>query len=370
VIVVPLAELLRQRRDEWAALVAATPEATFFARAEWLDAWAAHATERRESFVALREERGRMVAGLPLQRGRGTIGRWRLAKWEVAGAPWLDRVDVARVDDAAGSAFVEELLDWLLAQRSGWTVLDLREATRDGFAIEAFARVAAERGLRVERRVCSKAPCFDVAAHGGRPPSANLRSQLARSGKRLAELGRVDVAFERPEPARLDALLDECAAVERESWKGRSATGILARAAPAAFFRPLFRALAEARLLAIGTLRLDGALHAYHLGFLHDGAFLSYNLANRAEGQQHGPGTLLLQAMAERAAALGITRLDASRGELERPHLLARYGGPVREHEQLLVWRPGARGAAVHLARTVVLPRLRALRRKPAKEKA
>jgi hypothetical protein len=49
---------------------------------------------------------------------------------------------------------------------------------------------------------------------------------------------------------------------------------------------------------------------------------------------------------------------------------LHRYGGPVREHEQLLIWRPGARGASVHLARTVVLPRLRALRRKPAKGKA
>ncbi|MSR46912.1 MAG: hypothetical protein EXS13_07600, partial [Planctomycetes bacterium] len=157
-IIVPLSELLTKRRAEWDALIDASPAATFFERSEWLAAWAAKPTESRECVVALREERGRIVAGLPLQRGRGTIGRWRLEKWEIAGAPWLDRVDVARVDDATGEAFLGELLEWLLSQRSGWTVFDLREATAGGFLVETFARFAANRHLRVERRVCSKAP--------------------------------------------------------------------------------------------------------------------------------------------------------------------------------------------------------------------
>ncbi|MSR48033.1 MAG: GNAT family N-acetyltransferase [Planctomycetes bacterium] len=256
------------------------------------------------------------------------------------------------------------MLEWLLSQRSGWTVFDLREATAGGFLVETFARFAANRHLRVERRVCSKAPCFDFGRAGTRAPSSNLRSQLARGGKRLAAIGRIEIAFARPAPKELDTLLDECAAVERSSWKGRTDSGILARAKPAAFFRPLFHELAHGQSthpgrLALGTLRIDGVLHAYHLGFLHDGAFLSYNLANRPEHQEHGPGTLLLQAMAEQGGALGVSVLDASRGELDRPHLLHRYGGPVREHEQLLLWRPGARGAAVHVARTIVLPRLR-----------
>lgn len=362
-IVVPLAELVTQRAAEWGALIAAAPAAAFFQRVEWLAAWAAHPTQRRDCFVAARERDGRLVAGLPLQIGRGTLGRWRLAKVEVAGSPWLDRVDVARVDDAEGEAFLDELLEWLLHERRGWTLLDLREATAGGFLIETVARLAAARGLRVERRVCSRAPRFDMGVGGPRAPSANLRSQLARGAKRLAASGAVEIAFERPDPRRLDRLLDECAAVERASWKGKTATGILARAEPAAFFRPLFAALARAGAFAVGTLRLDGVLHAYHLGFLHEGAFLSYNLANRPEQQEHGPGTLLLQAMAEQGAKLGITVLDASRGEIERPHLLHRYGGPVRDHEQLLIWRPGARGAAVHLARTQLLPLLRKLRR-------
>ena len=363
--VVPLAEFVARRSVEWEALLQAAPSATFFQRREWLAAWAAHATEARDCVMAWRETGGKLTAGLPLQRGRGTIGRWRLDKWEVAGAPWLDRVDVARVDDAAGAAFVAELIDWLLSQRRGWTVFDLREATAGGFLVEAVAREAAARRLRVERRICSQAPCFEFGRVGVRPPSANLRSQLARAAKRLAAAGRLEIAFQRPAAgtsaadAALEQLLDECAAVEKLSWKGRSDAGILSRSRPAAFFRPLFRALAGAGRFALGTLHVDGVLHAYHLGFLHDGAFLSYNLANRPELQEHGPGTLLLQSLAEQGGALGLSRLDGSRGELERPHLLHRYGGPLRQHEQLLIWRPGARGAAVHVARTLVLPRLR-----------
>ncbi|MBM4016159.1 MAG: GNAT family N-acetyltransferase [Planctomycetes bacterium] len=359
-IVVPLAEFLARRGAEWEALLAAAPAESFFQRIEWLAAWVAHPTAARECVMALQEVRGKLAAGLPLQRGRGTIGRWRLDQWEIAGSPWLDRVDVARVDDPAGESLLCDLLEWLTAQRRGWTVFNLREATAGGFLIETAARLAAARGLRVERRVCSQAPCFDFGRNGPRAPSANLRSQLARGAKRLAAAGRVEIAFARPAAAHaLDALLDECAAVEALSWKGRTDAGILSRAVPAAFFRPLFHALARGGRLALGTLRVDAVLHAYHLGFLHDGAFLSYNLANRPELQEHGPGTLLLQAMAEQGGALGVTVLDGSRGELERPHLLHRYGGPVRRHEQLLIWRPGARGAAVHLARTMVLPRLR-----------
>jgi hypothetical protein len=365
VIVAPLADFVARRGAEWDELLAAAPHQTFFQRREWLTAWAMHATETRECVMAFREAGGRLAAGLPLQRGRGNIGRWRLDKWEVAGAPWLDRVDVPRVDEGAGAEFVAELLDWLLLQRRGWTVFDLREATAAGFLAETAAELAGRRGLRVERRVCSQAPRFEFGTAGVRAPSANLRSQLARAAKRLAAAGRFEVAFLRPgagggaADATLAALLDECEEVERLSWKGRTNAGILSRSRPAAFFRPLFRSLAANGRFALGTLRVDGVLHAYHLGFLHDGAFLSYNLANRPELEEHGPGTLLLQSMAEQGGALGLTALDASRGELDRPHLLHRYGGPVRRHEQLLFWRPGARGAAVHVARTVVLPRLK-----------
>ncbi len=362
----PLADFLATQSAAWETLIAAQPAAAFFQRVEWLATWAAHPTAPCERFVALRESVGRLEAGLPLQLGQGHIGRWKLAKLEVLGSPWLDRVDVARRDDAQGEAFLDELLDWLVGPSKGWTVFDLREATAGGFLIETLARLAAARRLRVERRVCSRSPCFDFGAAGTRAPSSNLRSQLSRGGKRLAAVGRVDVAFLRPTPETLDALLEECAVVERLSWKGKTATGILALPDRAAFFRPLFHALSASGRFAIGTLRVDGVLHAYHLGFLHEGAFLSYNLANRPEQQEHGPGTLLLQAMAEQGATLGVTVLDASRGEIERPHLLHRYGGPVRDHEQLLIWRPGVRGATVHLARTQLLPRLRKLRRKSA----
>lgn len=365
-IVVPLAEALAGRGEEWARLIAAAPEETFFQRGEWLAAWTAHPTERRELLLALVEERGALAAGLPLQIGLGQIGRWRLKKVEIAGAPWLDRVEVVRVSDAAGQALLAGLLDWLVHERKGWTVFDLREAARGGFAIETLARLAAERRLRVERRVCSRAPCFDIAANGPRAPSANLRSQLSRGSKRLAEVGRVAIEFVKPTVAALASLLAECADVERASWKGRTASGILAIPARAAFFHPLFAALAATERLAIGTLRIDGRLHAYHLGFLHGGRFLSYNLANHAEHESHGPGTVLLQGMIERAHELGVTVFDASRGEIDRPHLLQRYGGGAREHEQLLIWRPGARGAAIHLARTRVLPKLRGLRRNQA----
>ncbi|MFN0244827.1 MAG: GNAT family N-acetyltransferase [Planctomycetota bacterium] len=354
------------RDARWNDLLDASGTPSFFLRPPWLAHWSAH-TQGRRLLLATYEERGRWIAGLPLALGRGRVGRWTIDKLEIAGAPWFDQIAVPAVDDCAREAFLATLLEWCQRELSSWTLCELREIAAEDDSARAIERAARACGLPLRARVCSRAPYVDLSGVDGsggevHGPSKNLRSQLRRSEKRLAERGAIELAFARPSERECDALLDEIAAVEAQSWKG--STGVLQPSGGGAFFRPLVPELARARAWAVGTLRVSGTLVAYHWGFVEGRRFLSYNLAQLPQFDELGPGTFLLQHMVERARALDLDRVDASRGSLSAPHALARYGGPVREHLQMLVYNQNAAGRVLHATKEVLVPSLARLRRR------
>lgn len=323
-----------------------------FLRSDWLRAWLAAFGAGRRPLLALLEEDGRPLAGWPLAIGPGRIGRWRVRKLELAGAPWFDRIELPARDERVARRFLAGLLDDL-PSLGGWTALELRELERGGREAAWLEELAAERGMPLDVRVCSRAPLIDFAlagAAGGRP-SKNLRSQLRRGRKRLEERGGVAMAFEAPATEQALALLEECREVGMESWKRDSPTWVLREGPPLEFVRALVRSRAAEGGVLFATLRLEGRLVAYHWGWRAGARFLSYDLCHRASLDACGPGTLLVQHMIESAPMLGLAVLDASRGDLRAPHLFARYGGPLREHVQLVGARPGLGGAAFRLAR-------------------
>jgi len=350
----PLAEALEDAGfvARWDALAASGGGAFPFLSSDWLAAWDTHLGSGREVVFALLERDGELVGGLPLVSGPSRLGRWRVRMLEVAGAPLFDRIEIPAVDEAARRATLESIVGWFRAER-GETVLNLRELASGGETHRALDA----GGFRFHLRTCSRAPLLELAEL---KRSRNLRSQLKRGERRLAELGSLEDRFTSPDPGELPELLDECAAVESASWKGEG--GVLGRSPTGAFFRELAAGRAHRGAVLLGQLRLDGRLVAYHLGLRHGDRFLSYNLAHLPEHGAAGPGTVLLDRMVARGAELGLATFDASRGSLERPHLLARYRGPVREHLQAVLYRRGPVGAGLELVRHVLLPAARRLR--------
>ncbi len=354
-------DVFEKNRARWDELLADSGGGAFFLRGDWLDSWARTAPADRRIFLAVESRAGRWVAGLPLTLGEGRIGRIRLKKLEIAGAPWFDAIEIPAVDAACRAGFVRSLLTWCTQSLSGWTALELRELPAECATAAEVERAASELGIACDKRVCSRAPYVALTdlADGERVLSKNLRSQLKRSAKRLQELGTVEVRFELVDEADVRARLESCAEVERESWKGRTKSGTLQPESGFAFFAELCPRLARERALALGSLFVDGRLCAYHLGFRDGARFLSYNLAQRPIMDSVGGGTYLLQGMIERARALGFEVMDASRGSLTRPHALARYSDAAREHLQVVLYGDSASGKLLELTKRRLVPGLK-----------
>lgn len=365
----PLEQALSKHRAEFEALLERAGVETLFMQPVWLAGWARHLGP--DSALLVAEQAGRWCAAFPLRSGRRPFGRLRLQLVEFAGAPLFDLADPPIDPELDREALLVELFGELRRRLGRWTAAELRELPVDSATERAVAAAAARAGLAHRSRTCSVAPLLDLGALDGAAPkrSKNLRSQLNRSAKRLAELGEVETRFERPAPAELESAFEQCAGVERLSWKGTGGTALLVEEPRRAFFRELWDRLAECGELAVARLLIDGAPLAYHWGWIRHRRFFSYNLAYAPEHAQRGPGTLLLDAMVRAAPELGIDVLDASRGSLTSPHGLARYRGGEREHRTHVVYGRGATGRSLGFASTVVLPRVRAARearRRPA----
>lgn len=363
--------VLRDRADEWEDLLARGGAGTFFLRAAWLRAWERHFLAGRDFRCLILVRDGAWAAALPLVRSRGRLGRWPVRKLEFAGAPLFDFVEAPAVDDDSRVELMRAAVRWFRTEARDCSVFDLRELDVTGPTLAATRTAAQELDVPCHVRLCSRAPLLDLDAFARTGiRSGNLRSQLRRTDKRLQERGRLESTFGAPAPDALESLLLGCAAIEELSWKGRAGVGVLRDGAPRAWAMDLFRSCAAAGTLLMATLRLDGRLIAYHWGFRDGARFLSYNQAQAPDLADLGPGTLLLQRMIEAGAAMGLRALDASRGSLERPHILARYHGAVREHQQALIYQSNWRGGALRVARHAVLPALRGLRRRGAADAA
>ena len=126
-----------------------------------------------------------------------------------------------------------------------------------------------------------------------------------------------------PGPDELAGILPRLGAVEARSWKGRHGVGIFAPEDRWRFLVDVSHHLAARRWLDIATLSLDGRIIAYRYGFRYRARFLDYNLAHDPDYAQLSPGRVLLDEIIRDSHRLGLEAVDASRGALDPPHLLA-----------------------------------------------
>lgn len=251
---------------------------------------------------------------------------WIDAWWRAFGSGRLEVLSVARDGKLAGVLPVAHVRAGALVSPTNWHTPEFGPVAEDGAACEelatagfetrprrmalsfvssdspatdVLARAAAARGYRTSSRPQMRSPYVPVegefdafVAAVGKPVR-----ELRRRRRKLDEEGDVTVSVERGEDDRLDALLSEGFAVEGSGWKGEQGTAIASRVETRQFYTDVARWAAEAGMLRLFFLGLDGRAIAFELTF-DDGRSL-YDLKGGYDPayRSYGPGMIMAYEM-------------------------------------------------------------------------
>jgi CelD/BcsL family acetyltransferase involved in cellulose biosynthesis len=280
---------------EWDAL-AVRAGAPPFARPGWFCAWWSAFGAGTLAVVTSRR-RGRLRGVLPLRRGAGVLASPTNAHTPGFGVLAEDRA--ARV----------ELATWLFAQRSRRVQLDYLDAADP--ALPALYRGAGVAGHRMLRTVVQRSP-YVVLAPGediDRRLGAKAAGNVRRNLRRLGETGRVEIRVETA-PSLVDELLAEGFPIESSGWKADRGTAILSSPATQRFYTDVARWAADAGLLRLGFLRLDGRAIAFAFGLDDGAAFYLLKGGYDPAYRRFAPAKLLFRSLMAQAVESGLERFE------------------------------------------------------------
>ncbi len=290
---------------EWEALWGRLPDRLPFTAPAWLLPWWRHFGTGQPRVATLRRA-GVLTAVLPLYILDESAGRKLLP----IGAGLSDYQDILTEPGVAPSP----LLHAVLARDDGLAVCDLIEVP-PGSALHTLSPLP---GWTM--RWGAGNPCPVLALPGpnlagpnlagpslaGAVPSGQLRK--LRMSRHRAERGGGTLR-ERATPGTLPALQAHLIRLHQLRWTATGEPGVLADPAVLALHLDAAPALLHAGALRLEVLRVDGIVVAAIMALLAPGRILFYLSGYDAAHSYISPGTLLLGAMLEDAAAEG--RIEA-----------------------------------------------------------
>jgi CelD/BcsL family acetyltransferase involved in cellulose biosynthesis len=324
--------------EEWEGLASAT-RATPFMRPGWMRAWmAAFAPREQLQLLTVRRD-GELVGLLPvLSNRRGTTAP---ANAETGLVQPLAR------DSSAARALVSRLM------ATGWQA-DLRFVP-GGELLDALIAEAGDRGGLHRCELLRESPYTrvegDFEAYQREVLSKNRRTSLRRRRRRLEERGRVEMDMHDGRE-NLDALLTEGLRLELTGWKGEQGTAVLSRPDTERFYRSVARWAADAGILRLYLLRLDGRPLAFTYQLEQHGITHSLKLVIDEEFREQGPGVLLAFQTLESAFSRGDLHLYDWGGENE-PYKQEFATGFDRQY-RLQLYTPGVAGRLDRASATAV----------------
>jgi CelD/BcsL family acetyltransferase involved in cellulose biosynthesis len=280
---------------EWDSL-AERAGAPPFVRPGWFTAWWS-AFGAGTPVVVTSSRGGRLRGVLVLRRGSGVLASPTNAHTPAFGVL------------AADPAACVELTSWLFAQRCRRVQLDYLDAADPGQS--ALYLGAAAAGHHMLRTVVQRSPYAvlvpgeDVDRRLGSKAARNVRRNL----RRLQEVGCVEVQVESA-PTRLDQLLAEGFPVESSGWKAVRGTAIVSSPATRRFYTAVAHWAADAGLLRLAFLRLDGRAIAFAFGLEDGAAFYLLKGGYDPEHRRFAPAKLLFRSLMARAVASGVQRFE------------------------------------------------------------
>jgi anthraniloyl-CoA monooxygenase len=301
-----------------------------FVRPGWISAWVDAFAPGREPQALTARRTGELVGVLPLLNGRGGL------RSPTNGESMIFTPVVADTDAAVA------LADRLAA---AGRVVDLWPlAVGEGSPGEALQAAAERRGATVLRRTLSRSPILDLtgtwAEHIG-GWSARRRYSMRKLDKRLNEAGAV--SFEIHDGRQdLDALLADGFRLEGRAWKLATGSAILSHPSTTRFYTAVARWAAEADMLRLAFLRLDGRPIAFSFNLQDGGRFYGVKLGMDDDYGKLGPGTVLTRRLVEHAFDQpDLTQLDLLGQNDEHK---ADISSGTREQVRLQLFPAGWRG--------------------------
>jgi CelD/BcsL family acetyltransferase involved in cellulose biosynthesis len=232
----------------------------------------------------IREESG-LSALLPLCRGEGAFGRWRMIGAEGVFEP--DDALCRTADDARRLA--EAIV-------SDGRALELERVPAGSPLIPALRAAMRGKGW-TSVRPWTPTPTIALDARWKDPAScfnSGRRSDFRRAARRAAEHGEVSFEVLAPVPDQFDALFDAAIGVEVRSWKAQSGTAIASCRAKEAFFREFFRSACAQGTLRIAFMRIDGEIVAMQMALESLGRYWLFKIGFDEKYGRCSPGTLLM----------------------------------------------------------------------------
>lgn len=159
--------------------------------------------------------------------------------------------------------------------------------------------------------------------------NSRRRSDFRRMSRKAAALGEVTFEITEPTADNLDALLNEAFDVEASSWKGRSGTAISQDSGIEAFYRNYAHQAAEAGILRLCFVRIDGVAAAMQFAVECDQSFWLIKVGYNDAFKQVSPGNLLMRETIKYAAEKGLGSYEFLGKEAEWTKLWADGARPI-----------------------------------------
>jgi CelD/BcsL family acetyltransferase involved in cellulose biosynthesis len=228
---------------------------------------------------------GGLAALLPLCRGNGPFGRWRMIGAEQVFEPG----DALCLTADSARPLAEAIV------RSA-RALELERLPAASPLIPALRAAMRGKGW-ISVRPWTPAPTITLDPGWKDPAScfnAGRRSDFRRAERRASELGEVSFEILSPSPADFDALFDAAIEVEARSWKRDCGTAIAACRAKESFFRSYFRSAAEQGIFRIAFMRIDGEIVAMQMALECLDRYWLFKIGFDEAFGRCSPGTLLM----------------------------------------------------------------------------
>jgi len=355
-------------RSEWSALVDRCADASIFQTPEWTLPWWRSFGQGGGRALTVRRA-GRLVAFVPMVSVRRRLSGVSARVLAFAGEPLADRLGLLVEDDDPDAADTASRA--LVAEVRAVDLLQLGELEVDGPGERALERAVRASGLTFSRRVCARAPVLRLEGSWedvSRGFPRSLRTRLQRARRKQEKGGSFTFARWQPTVDELPELLRRFRDLETRSWKGDRGVGVFGSPERWEFMKGTARECARRGWLDVATLDDGGKLVAYRFGFRFRGAFLDFNLAHDPDAAGFSPGRILLDDIVRDSHRIGLRTVDASRGRISPPHLLADWTSASRWHRRWLVFGRTARGRLLATVERHLKPAARRLRARGGSE--
>lgn len=335
-------------REAWEELQARHAPANVFLSYPWARAWWRHFGAGGRLLVLVIEEAGRVEGIVPWCVRRFSRPLTPFRRIQFLGTGLSDRLDFLVPPDRPG--LVAQAFDFLRREKVAWDVIDLREVPAGSPGLEELLDGARAGGFRHRGLDDSSCPYLPITSDWEvffqERFGSNMRRNIRRRSRRLLEGDGMELLVLDALPEGADTLRRLAEVPLQDEYDGRPRWSVFAEPDKRAFFAEISDSFAARGWLRLGLLQRGAQIASFRYGFECGSTYLDYCTGYDRGLAPRAPGLVVLAALAQDVFRRRLREMDLLRGTEEWKR---EWTDQVRRQRRALVFRKGARGAALDL---------------------